>query len=107
MSDAELAAVLARDEEVRTVTAFPDGSVDVYYSVCDIEGGRIENRRTFADRPVDHPKRETGAGDQFGAGLAHALARGWDWGLALALGNACGSYYVETARTADSETLRE
>lgn len=62
---------------------------------------------TAPTRSVDHPERETGAGDRFGAGLAHGLACGWDWELALALANACASYYAETARTADGETLRE
>lgn len=57
------------------------------------------------NRSVDEPARETGAGDRFTAGLAHALARGWDWELALALANACGAHYVETARTADREAL--
>ncbi len=59
------------------------------------------------NRSVAEPIRETGAGDRFGAGLAHALARDWGWELALALGNACGAHYVETARTADRETLVE
>ncbi|ADJ15113.1 PfkB family carbohydrate kinase [Halalkalicoccus jeotgali] len=57
-------------------------------------------------RPVEEPVRETGAGDRFDAGLAYALARDWDWDLALALGNACAAHYVATARTADRETLR-
>lgn len=60
-----------------------------------------------ANRSVDEPARETGAGDRFTAGLAHALARDWDWELALALANACGAHYVGTARTADREALRE
>lgn len=59
------------------------------------------------NRSVEEPARETGAGDRFTAGLAHALARGWDWELALALANACGAHYVETARTADREALLE
>lgn len=59
------------------------------------------------NRPIEEPVRETGAGDRFTAGLAHALARGWDWELALALGNACGAHYVETARTAGREALLE
>ncbi|MDL5361179.1 PfkB family carbohydrate kinase [Halalkalicoccus sp. NIPERK01] len=59
------------------------------------------------NRSVEDPIRKTGAGDRFSAGLAHALAREWGWETALALGNACASYYVETARTADREALRE
>lgn len=48
---------------------------------------RVEN---FDVEPV----RNTGGGDRFDAGLAHALARGWSWEDALRLGNACASYYV-------------
>ncbi|MFC6904270.1 PfkB family carbohydrate kinase [Halalkalicoccus tibetensis] len=59
------------------------------------------------NRSVDEPARETGAGDRFTAGLAHALAHEWDWELALALGNVCGAYYVENAETADREALIE
>jgi sugar/nucleoside kinase (ribokinase family) len=60
-----------------------------------------------ANRSVENPTRETGAGDRFGAGLAHGLSRDWDWETALALANACGAYYVENAETATRETLRE
>ena len=62
---------------------------------------------SVANRSVENPKRETGAGDRFGAGLAHGLSRDWNWELALALANACGAYYVENAETATRETLRE
>lgn len=55
---------------------------------------------------VEEPVRETGAGDRFGAGLVHALVRGWRWESALALGNACASYAVETGGTADHEAIR-
>ncbi|WP_336344042.1 PfkB family carbohydrate kinase [Halalkalicoccus ordinarius] len=55
---------------------------------------------------VEEPVRETGAGDRFDAGLVHALGRDWGLETALALGNACASYAVETAGTADREALR-
>lgn len=55
---------------------------------------------------VEKPVRKTGAGDRFDAGLVHALVRDWGWKDALALGNACASYAVETAETADGATLR-
>ena len=55
---------------------------------------------------VEEPVRQTGAGDRFGAGLVHALVRDWEWEPALALGNACASYAVETAGTADRAALR-
>ena len=49
----------------------------------------------------------TGAGDRFGAALAHGLARGWEWESALALGNLAASHYVETGDTGDRAALRE
>lgn len=56
---------------------------------------------------VDAPARRTGGGDRFDAGLAHARALGWDWELALALGNACSSYYVDRAETGAAAALAE
>lgn len=49
--------------------------------------------------------RTAGAGDRFTAGLAHALAHGWGWRVALQLGNACASVYVERGETADKEEI--
>ena len=54
---------------------------------------------------IDHPERHTGGGDRFTGGLGHALACEWDWELALACGNACASYYVESARTGDVDDI--
>lgn len=54
---------------------------------------------------VDEPARHTGGGDHFAGGLTYALAAGWDWRLALACGNVCASRFVETAATADIESL--
>lgn len=50
-------------------------------------------------------KRATGAGDRFNGGMAHALASGWSWEVALLLGNACASYHVETGETATVESI--
>lgn len=52
-------------------------------------------------------ERTAGAGDRFTAGLAHALAHDWDWDVALGLGNACASSYVETGETSDRGELVE
>lgn len=57
-------------------------------------------------RHVDSPRRHTGGGDRFTAGLGFALGAGWAWDLALACGNACANYYVETGETASISTLR-
>ena len=54
---------------------------------------RVSNYR------VERPARHTGGGDRFTGGLGHALACGWDWDLALACGNACAVYYVESGST--------
>ncbi|MFC7007809.1 hypothetical protein [Halalkalicoccus salilacus] len=53
MAYADLVERLADEPEERTITALPDGSVDVYYAVCDAEGERIEDRETLADRLTD------------------------------------------------------
>ncbi|MFQ3319155.1 MAG: sugar/nucleoside kinase (ribokinase family) [Natronomonas sp.] len=55
------------------------------------------------------PVRQTGGGDRFSAGLAHALAAGeeLDLGDALALGNCCASYYALQGETGTSEELIE
>ncbi|ELZ19556.1 hypothetical protein C477_07798 [Haloterrigena salina JCM 13891] len=55
---------------------------------------------------VDDPRRRTGAGDRFGAGLAVARARDWDWETALALGNCAASHYVATGETGTRDDLR-
>lgn len=71
-------------------------------AVAATAGGttRVENLA------VADPTRHTGGGDHFTGGLAFALAAAWDWELALALGNACASYYVETGETGSSEAVR-
>ncbi|QRV13743.1 hypothetical protein JMJ58_12345 [Haloterrigena salifodinae] len=55
---------------------------------------------------LEDPERRTGAGDRFGAGLAVARARCWDWETALALGNCAASYYVATGETGTRDDLR-
>jgi sugar/nucleoside kinase (ribokinase family) len=54
---------------------------------------------------IDGETDLTGAGDRFGAGLAHGLAREWGWNSALRLGNLCSSYHVEQGETGSRETL--
>lgn len=54
---------------------------------------------------AEEPRRRTGAGDRFSAAVAIARARGWDWAGALALGNLCATYYVETAETGNLAAL--
>lgn len=65
-----------------------------------------DRRVSVENLTVEEPVRKTGAGDRFDAGLVHALVRDWGWEVALALGNACASYAVETAGTADRVALR-
>lgn len=65
------------------------------------DAGRIDVRNVEADGA----KRQTGAGDRFDGGLAHALAAGLGWEDALGLGNLCASYHVEYGETGTSESL--
>ncbi|WP_436926450.1 carbohydrate kinase family protein [Halosimplex amylolyticum] len=82
---ADLAAVVVHEADA-AVAATPEGRV------------RVEN---VAVDPVRH----TGGGDRFDAGLAHALAREWDWEDALLLGNACASRYIATGESGTGEEL--
>ena len=56
---------------------------------------------------IDRPTRQTGGGDRFTGALGYALARGWDWETAIACGNACAAYYVESGTTAGPQDLIE
>lgn len=56
---------------------------------------------------VSEAKNLTGAGDRFGAGMAHGLAEGWNWESALRLGNLCASYHVEQVGTGSREMLAD
>ncbi|AZH26144.1 PfkB family carbohydrate kinase [Haloplanus aerogenes] len=55
---------------------------------------------------VSRALTETGAGDRFSAGLARSLAAGWDWPLAVAMGNACAAYYVSGNGTGSATDLQ-
>jgi sugar/nucleoside kinase (ribokinase family) len=79
------AAVLHAGDEAAAATA--DGR-------CSVDAYRIED-----------PKRHTGGGDRFNGGLAHALACGWEWELALACGNACAAHHVASGTTGDVDDL--
>ncbi|MCU4741287.1 PfkB family carbohydrate kinase [Natronoglomus mannanivorans] len=60
---------------------------------------------TVPNIEVERTRRRTGAGDRFSAGVAIARAREWNLEAALALGNLCAAYYVETAETGDRFAL--
>lgn len=62
---------------------------------------RVEN---FEARQI---RRRTGAGDRFTAGLAHALGSGLAVAPALALGNACATYFIEHGETGSRAALAE
>ena len=78
---ADLGAAVSHGRD-RAVASTPEGPV------------RVPNIAT------DRVERRTGGGDRFDGGLAAALAAGWGWKPALALGNACASRFVATAETA-------
>ncbi len=113
----------ANRQEIRTSAAPLSGSVendvDRLETIREETGitasvmhARSEAAVVTADRrhrvdtlQIEHPERHTGGGDRFTGGLGHALACGWDWDVALACGNACASYYVESARTGDVDDM--
>lgn len=66
-----------------------------------------EGRARVPNYRVQQPERHTGGGDRFTGGLAHALACGWDWDVALAMGNACAVTYVASGTSGDAEDLVE
>jgi sugar/nucleoside kinase (ribokinase family) len=73
---------------------------------ADAAAGATQGGECSVQTPdIDDVARRTGAGDRFGAGLAHGLAAGADLGAALALGNCCASYYVDTGETGTGERL--
>lgn len=74
-------------EATRAVAATPEGVTIV---------PNLETRGTATT---------VGGGDRFDAGLAHALAVGWDWKPALALANACASFHVERGTAGTHEEL--
>lgn len=76
-------------EKPRAVAATADGTVTV------------ENLETTTTAT------STGAGDRFSGGFGCALAAGWSTEAALALGNACASYHVQTDETGSRDDLRE
>jgi sugar/nucleoside kinase (ribokinase family) len=117
-------------DEAHRLATVAKGDADVEFDPEDLSPDSLEvvRRHAGVDGVVAHEKRaavaatpaggmtvpnlkiirnmtETGAGDRFTAGLAHGLAAGWGWETALALGNACTSYYVATGQTADREDL--
>jgi sugar/nucleoside kinase (ribokinase family) len=64
-----------------------------------------EERTSVKNYDVSRPERHTGGGDRFTGGLGHALACGWDWDVALACGNACAVYHVESGETGTADDI--
>ena len=89
LRDALSIAGVVLHERAKAAAATPSGFV------C------VPNLRT------ESVERTTGAGDRFSAGVAYALGAGREWDVALALGNACASYYVETGETLSAAALDE
>lgn len=65
-----------------------------------------DGRVSVPNLDVSRALTETGAGDRFSAGLARSLAAGWDWDLAVAMGNACAAHYVAGEGTGNVADLR-
>lgn len=82
------------------------GITAVVLHETDIAAAATRDDETVVENlTVEEPRRRTGAGDRFSAGLAVGRARDWDWDVTLALGNCCATYYVETAETGDRSDL--
>ena len=96
--DDDLARLAAIREETG-ITAAVMHARDEAAVVTGAERLRVSNYR------VERPARHTGGGDRFTGGLGHALACGWEWDLALACGNACAVYYVESGSTGDASDI--
>ncbi|MFB6072885.1 MAG: PfkB family carbohydrate kinase [Halobacterium sp.] len=91
-----------RTEAVRQRTGVDTAVVhdeDQAIGASDSEVVRVPNLETETVR------RTTGAGDRFDGGLAFGLADDPPLSSALALGNACASYYVATTETADADVV--
>jgi len=91
---------LALVRETAGITAAVLHETDVA-AVATRDGETIVETLDVAD-----PRRRTGAGDRFSAGVAVGRARSWPWETALALGNVCAAYAVETASTGDKDALQ-
>jgi len=114
----------ANRQEVRTTAAPLDGSFDddldrlagvreatgitavVMHARDEAAVATSDGRARVPNYEVAQPARHTGGGDRFSGGLAHALACGWDWDVALACGNACAVYYVGSGDTGTAADLR-
>lgn len=110
LADAAGADVSASDATESAVAAVRErvGASGVVRHETDVAiGATDETTAAVPNLSVDDPVTDTGAGDRFGAGLAHGLARGWDLELALALGNCCATQFVETGETGTRGDLRE
>ncbi|MFB6206952.1 MAG: PfkB family carbohydrate kinase [Haloglomus sp.] len=67
-------------------------------------GGKTATVENFEAHGI---RRRTGAGDRFTAGLAHALGHGLPIEVAMALGNACATHFVECGETGTRAALAE
>ncbi|WP_144920574.1 carbohydrate kinase family protein [Halorubrum salsamenti] len=90
--DDDLARLAAIREETGITAAAMHARDEAVAVTCD-------DRLRVSNYGVERPVRHTGGGDRFTGGLGHALACGWEWDVALACGNACAVYYVESGST--------
>jgi sugar/nucleoside kinase (ribokinase family) len=89
-------ATVRREADISAVVVHEKDAARVAY-----EGGTA----AVPNLEIDHAVRNTGGGDRFGAGFLHGLVVDGDIEAALALGNACASYYVETGTTGTADEL--
>lgn len=79
----------------------------VRHGKSEATAATADGRTAVSTIDADGVRRQTGAGDRFGAGFAHGLAADWSFERALGLGNLCSSYYFEHGETGTRDALAE
>ncbi|WP_336136078.1 PfkB family carbohydrate kinase [Natronomonas amylolytica] len=104
---AAFADALGVEADTAAVRRATDLSTVVVHEKEAADAAHADGTTTVPNFDIDHATRNTGGGDRFGAGLLHGFAVGGDLDAALALGNACASYYVATGETGTADELVE
>jgi sugar/nucleoside kinase (ribokinase family) len=102
---AALADALDVEDDEAAVRAAVGVSAVVSHETEAARAASEDGTTTVPNVVIDSVSRNTGGGDRFGAGLLHGLTVGGDLEAAMALGNACASYYVETGETATADDI--
>lgn len=102
---AAAAAALGVDADEAAVRGAVGVSTVVTHEKASACAAHADGTTTVPNLDIDRAARNTGGGDRFGAGLLHGLAVGADLDVALALGNACATYYIATGETGTADDI--